>query len=47
MGENPKFFDVCAPATSEKLCSVLAGDEAITNTAIEVAQTTFESGEMR
>ena len=42
--EQASYFDVHSPATCEKLCSVLAGNEKTISKAVDVAQQAFESG---
>lgn len=37
-------FEVCAPATGEKLCDVVAADSQMLDAAVQNAQATFESG---
>ena len=41
---NSKYFDVHAPATGVKLCSVAAYDKLSVNDAIDIAHKTHESG---
>lgn len=44
MPDKPKIFDVFAPATDTKICSVADHDSQVFETALNAAQNSFQSG---